>query len=90
MVCGLKVGCGPTATSFLCFAKERKQRKATTLALAFGFPIVQDKKWESVETRFAQTTTLSLSIFCPAQLAVPEVDESQKQRQLQNNQFRRH
>jgi len=56
------------------FAKESKQRKATTLPLAFGFPIVQDKKWESVETRFAQTATLSLSIFCPAQLAVSEVD----------------
>jgi hypothetical protein len=31
----------------------------------------------------AQTTTLSLSIFCPAQLAVSEVDESQKQGQKQ-------
>ncbi len=28
-----------------------------------------------------QTTKLSLSIFCPAQLAVSEVDEDQKQRQ---------
>ncbi len=86
------VGCGPTATLFLCFAKESKQRKATTLPLPFGFPIVQDKKWESVGTRFAQTTTLSLSIFCPAQLAVSEVDQSQKQiqkqRQQQNNQYR--
>jgi hypothetical protein len=88
MVCGPKVGCGPTATSFLCFAKERKQRKATTLPLAFGFPIVQDKKWESVETRFAQTTTLSLSIFCPAQLAVSEVDEDQNQ--LQHQKQRQH
>jgi hypothetical protein len=79
----LQVGCGPTATSFLCFAKERKQRKATTLPLAFGFPIVQDKKWESFETRYAQTTKLSLSIFCLAQLAVSEVDESQKQNQKQ-------
>ncbi|WP_395005750.1 hypothetical protein, partial [Undibacterium sp.] len=59
---------------FLCFAKESKQRKATTLPLAFGFPIVRDKKWESLETRFAQTTRLSLSIFCPAQLAVSEVE----------------
>jgi hypothetical protein len=59
-----------------------------TTTLAFGSPIVQDKKWESVETRFAQTATLSLSIFCPAQLAVSEVDEGQKQqqKQLQNNQ----
>jgi len=42
--------------TFLCFAKERvSKRKATTLPLAFGFPIVQDKKWESLETRCAQT-----------------------------------
>jgi hypothetical protein len=50
---------------------------------------VQDKKWESFETRFAQTTKLSLSIFCLAQLAVSEVDEGQKQQQNQNNQYRR-
>jgi hypothetical protein len=80
VIFNVQVGCGPTATPFLCFAKERKQRKATTLPLAFGSPIVQDKKWESLETRFAQTTRLSLSIFCPAQLAVSEVDESQKQK----------
>ncbi|MFZ6820181.1 hypothetical protein [Undibacterium sp. Ji22W] len=46
-----QVGGRPTTTHFLCFAKESKQRKATTLPLAFGFPIVQDKKWESLETR---------------------------------------
>ncbi|WP_222612478.1 hypothetical protein [Undibacterium flavidum] len=78
-----QVGCGPTATHFLCFAKESKQRKATTLPLPFGFPIVQDKKWESVETRFAQTTPLSLSIFCLAQLAVSEVERRQSQKQGQ-------
>ena len=39
------------------------------------------KKWESFETRFAQTAKLSLSIFRLAQLAVSEVDESQKQLQ---------
>ena len=77
----LLAGSGPAATSFLCFAKERKQRKATTLPLDFGFPIVRVKKWESFETRFAQTTKLSLSIFCLAQLAVSEVDESQNQQQ---------
>ena len=49
------VGSGPAATHFLCFAKESKQRKATTLPLAFGFPIEQGKKWESLETRYAQT-----------------------------------
>jgi len=27
------------------------QRKATQAPLPFGFPIVQDKKWESLETR---------------------------------------
>nr|WP_315485744.1 hypothetical protein [uncultured Undibacterium sp.] len=66
--------------------RQRKdsKRKATTLPLAFGFPIVQDKKWESLETRFAQTARLSLSIFCLAQLAVSEVDESQKQSQQQD------
>jgi len=47
----LQVGGRPTTTHFLCFAKESKQRKATTLPLAFGYPIVQDKKWESLETR---------------------------------------
>jgi hypothetical protein len=50
---------------------------------------VQDKKWESFETRYAQTTKLSLSIFCPTQLAVSEVDEDQKQQQHQNNQYLR-
>jgi len=44
---------------------------------------VQDKKWESLETRFAQTARLSLSIFCPAQLAVSEVVEVQNQNQNQ-------
>ena len=67
-------GCGPAATHFLCFAKESKQRKATTLPLAFGFPIARVKKWESFETRFAQTAKFSLSIFCLTQLAVSEVD----------------
>ena len=47
-----QAGSGPAATHFLCFAKESKQRKATTLPLAFGFPIVRGKKWESFETRF--------------------------------------
>jgi hypothetical protein len=47
---------------------------------------VQDKKWESLETRCAQTTRLSLSIFCPTQLAVSEVDESQQQQQHPNKQ----
>jgi hypothetical protein len=74
LFCDLLVGGGPTATHFSCFAKKSKQKKATTLPLPFGFPIVQDKKWESFETRYAQTTKLSLSIFCPAQLAVSEVE----------------
>ncbi|MBC3808095.1 hypothetical protein H8K52_12145 [Undibacterium seohonense] len=95
-------GCGPAATHFSCFAKKSKQKKATALSLPFGFPIMQGKKWESVETRFPcrahlrlqaetvtqamcmhiktpakpQTTTLSLSIFCPAQLASPEAEKS--------------
>jgi hypothetical protein len=51
---------------------------------------VQDKKWESFETRYAQTTKLSLSIFCPAQLVVSEVDESQKQKQNQQKQKQKH
>jgi hypothetical protein len=114
--CCSQVGCGPTASYLFCLAKKGNPKKATTLPLAFGYPIVQDKKWESVETvlrnvrlqantvpqarrmrlKFPatpQTATLSLSIFCPAQLAVSEVDEGQKQkqrqRQHQNNQYRR-
>jgi hypothetical protein len=51
LLSGLLVGGGPTATHFSCFAKKSKQKKATTLPLPFGFPIVQDKKWESFETR---------------------------------------
>jgi hypothetical protein len=75
---------------FLCFAKEREQRKATTLPLPFGFPIAQDKKWESFETRYAQTTKFSLSICCPAQLAVSVVDESQKQQKQKQKQKQKH
>jgi len=45
---------------------------------------MQDKKWESFETRYAQTTKLSLSIFCLAQLAVSEVGEDQNQNQHQH------
>ncbi|MBC3807420.1 hypothetical protein H8K52_08700 [Undibacterium seohonense] len=44
-------GCGPAASYLFCFAKKGNPKKATTLPLAFGFPIVQDKKWESLETR---------------------------------------
>jgi hypothetical protein len=48
--------------TFLCFAKETvSKRKATTLPLAFGSPIVHPKKWESLETRFAQTQ----GFLCP-------------------------
>ncbi|MFC0352008.1 hypothetical protein [Undibacterium danionis] len=50
-----QVGSGPTASYLFCFAKKGNPKKATTLPLAFGFPIEQDKKWESVETRYAQT-----------------------------------
>jgi hypothetical protein len=46
-----QVGGSPTASYLFCFAKKGNPKKATTLPLAFGFPIVQDKKWESVETR---------------------------------------
>jgi hypothetical protein len=59
----LQVGCGPTATYFLCFAKESKQRKAMQVLLPFGFPFRCEKKWENVETRFAQTTTFSFPFF---------------------------
>ncbi|WP_212685726.1 hypothetical protein [Undibacterium baiyunense] len=80
------VGGSPTASYLFCFAKKGNPKKATTLPLPFGFPIMQDKKWESFETRFAQTTKLSLSIFCLAQLAVSEVDEDQNQKLSQNQQ----
>src|SRR5947209_5778850 len=66
---GSVAGGGPAATHFLCFAKESKQRKATAQPLPFGFPFVPCKKWETGETRFAQTTPISLSIFCAAQTA---------------------
>ncbi|WP_395011832.1 hypothetical protein, partial [Undibacterium sp.] len=49
----------PDSLYLFCVAKKGNPKKATTLPLAFGFPIVQDKKWESLETRFAQTTRLS-------------------------------
>ena len=65
-------GGGPAATFFLCFAKERRQRKATAQPLPFGFPIVQIKKWEANETRYAQTAFTSFSIFCPEQSAASQ------------------
>ncbi len=46
-----QVGGSPTASYLFCFAKKGNPKKATTLPLAFGFPIEQDKKWESFETR---------------------------------------
>ena len=69
-----QAGSGPAASYLFCFAKKGNPKKATTLPLAFGFPIVRVKKWESLETRFAQTARLSLSIFCLTQLAVSEVE----------------
>jgi hypothetical protein len=42
--------------------KKSKQKKATAFAAPAGFPFVQVKKWENVETRYAalrSNTTLS-------------------------------
>jgi hypothetical protein len=42
--------------------KKSKQKKATAKTLPYGFPFVQVKKWENVETLFAalrSNTTLS-------------------------------
>ncbi|MFZ6768429.1 hypothetical protein ACO0LM_15330 [Undibacterium sp. Di26W] len=44
--------------SFLCFAKERNQRKATADSLPSGVPIYVAKKMGRSETRFAQTPDL--------------------------------
>ena len=44
-----QAGSGPAASYLFCFAKKGNPKKATTLPLAFGFPIVQVKKWESLE-----------------------------------------
>jgi len=74
------VGCGPTASYLFCFAKKGNPKKATQAPLPFGFPIVHNKKWESVETRFAQTATLSFSIFCKAQLAVSHAKKTNLKR----------
>ena len=66
---GSVAGGSPAATYFSCFAKKSKQKKATAQPLPFGFPFVQSKKWEANETRYAQTTFTSFSIFCFAQTA---------------------
>jgi hypothetical protein len=44
-------GGGPAATPFLCFAKERKQRKATAGKLPFGFASKYAVKREMKQTR---------------------------------------
>ena len=66
-------GCGPAATHFLCFAKESKQRKATTVPLPLRGPRLcrtKNGKWAKLTSlRCVQTTPTSFSIFCPAQTA---------------------
>jgi len=49
------VGGGPTASYLFCFAKKGNPKKATQVSLHFVCPIVHNKKWESLETRYAQT-----------------------------------
>ncbi|MDE2428916.1 MAG: hypothetical protein KGM99_09325, partial [Burkholderiales bacterium] len=53
-------------------AKKSKPKKATAKSLPCGFPLLQVAKWESFETRFAQTAKLSYSIFRLASKAAPE------------------
>jgi hypothetical protein len=48
--------------------KKSKQKKGDRKTLPFGFPFVQVKKWENVETRFVSlrsNTTLSYPFFAP-------------------------
>jgi hypothetical protein len=57
----VQAGGSPAAAHFSCFAKKSKQKKATQASLPFGFPIVQYKKWESLETRYALPWECSLA-----------------------------
>jgi hypothetical protein len=50
LFCGL-AGNGPAATPFLCFAKERKQRKASAGKLPFGYASKSAIKREMKQTR---------------------------------------
>jgi hypothetical protein len=53
--------------------KKSKQRKATATPCSLReFPFVRHKKWEMGETRYAQTTPISFSIFCDAQTAAAQ------------------
>lgn len=61
---------------FFASPKKGSKERRPQPSLPFGFPFVQDKKWESFETRCAQTTKLSFSIFCPAQMAVPDAEKA--------------
>ncbi len=87
---------------FFASPKKGSKERRPQPSLPFGFPFVQDKKWESFETRFPcrarlrlraktvtqamcmhietpakpQTTKLSFSIFCPAQMAVPDAEKA--------------
>ncbi|RBA24920.1 hypothetical protein [Herminiimonas fonticola] len=69
---GSVAGGSPAASYLFCFAKKGNPKKATAQPLPFGFPFVQIKKWEANETRFAQTTFTSFSIFCSAQTAASQ------------------
>jgi hypothetical protein len=73
----LLAGGGPAATFFSCLAKKRRQKKATARLAPAGYPFVHHKKWEMGETRYAQTTPISLSIFCDAQTAAAQADKRQ-------------
>ncbi|WP_295761474.1 hypothetical protein, partial [Undibacterium sp.] len=47
----LPTGGSPVATYFSCFAKKRKQKKATQSRCPYGYPPVQVKKWGMKQTR---------------------------------------
>jgi hypothetical protein len=65
----LPAGGRPAATHFsLLSPKKSKQKKGDRKTLPCGFPFVQVKKWENVETHFAalrSNTTLSYPFFAP-------------------------
>ena len=88
-----QVGGRPTATYFsLLRQRNSKQKKGDHAATGLRLPnCARQKMGKLRNSPSAQTTKLSLSIFCPAQLAVSEVGVSQQQsqKQHQNNQHQR-
>jgi hypothetical protein len=64
-LCLSVAGGGPAATYFFLLRQEKDKQKEgdRNVTAPAGFPLLRAKKWESFETRCAQTTKLSYSIF---------------------------